>query len=159
MMVASHPPSLLPLCIYFVCVSFPLPSFVCFLYHTHTHTHTEAEKEYLCHFLISGGVVRLSPLGTSTLLTYCTRAGQVDNDECGAVGGMRIGRRNQSTRRKPVPVPLCLPQIPHNLTWTETRAVAVGTRRLTVWAMALSYFCLRTAEGRRKGGSVNVVIR
>jgi hypothetical protein len=25
----------------------------------------------------------------------------IDDDECGAVGGMRIGRENQSTQRKP----------------------------------------------------------
>jgi hypothetical protein len=52
------------------------------------------------------------------------------NDECGAVGGMRIGRRNRSTRRKPAPVSLCPPQIPHDL----TRAAAVGnpaTKRLS----------------------------
>jgi hypothetical protein len=35
------------------------------------------------------------------------------DDECGAVGGMRIGRGNGSTRRKPALVPLCPPQIPH----------------------------------------------
>jgi hypothetical protein len=45
----------------------------------------------------------------------------MDDDECGEVGGM-IG--NQSTRRKPTPVPLCPPQIPHDLTW----AAAVGNR-------------------------------
>jgi hypothetical protein len=28
------------------------------------------------------------------------------DDECGAVGGMRIGRGNRNTRRKPYPVPL-----------------------------------------------------
>jgi hypothetical protein len=28
----------------------------------------------------------------------------IDDDECAAVGGMRIGRRNRSTRRKPTPV-------------------------------------------------------
>jgi hypothetical protein len=33
----------------------------------------------------------------------------------GAVGGMRIGTGNQSTRRKRAPVPLCPPQIPHEL--------------------------------------------
>jgi hypothetical protein len=32
-------------------------------------------------------------------------------------------------------VPLCSPQIPH-LTWARTRAAAVGSRRLTAWAMA-----------------------
>jgi hypothetical protein len=29
----------------------------------------------------------------------------MDDDECGAVGGM-IGRRNRSSRRKPAPMPL-----------------------------------------------------
>jgi hypothetical protein len=51
------------------------------------------------------------------------------DDECGAVGGMRIGRKNRSTRRKPAPVPLCPPQIPHDLTWDRTLAAAVGSRR------------------------------
>jgi hypothetical protein len=37
---------------------------------------------------------------------------------------------------KPVPVPLCPPQIPHALTSGRTRASAVGGRRLTAWAMA-----------------------
>jgi hypothetical protein len=37
------------------------------------------------------------------------------HDECGAAGEM-IGRGNQSTRGKPAPVPLCPPQIPHDLT-------------------------------------------
>jgi hypothetical protein len=39
-----------------------------------------------------------------------------DDDEYGAVGGMRIGRGNRSTRRKPNPVPLCPPEISHDLT-------------------------------------------
>jgi hypothetical protein len=30
-----------------------------------------------------------------------------DDDECGAVGEMRIGKGNRSTRRKPAPVPFC----------------------------------------------------
>jgi hypothetical protein len=33
-------------------------------------------------------------------------------NECGAVGGMRIGKGDGSTRRKPAPEPLCPPQIP-----------------------------------------------
>jgi hypothetical protein len=40
----------------------------------------------------------------------------------GAVGGMRIGKGNRSTQRKPAPVSLCPPQIPHDLTWDETWA-------------------------------------
>jgi hypothetical protein len=54
-------------------------------------------------------------------------------DECGEVGGMRIGRVNRSTsnRRKPAPVPLCPPQILQDLTWARTRAAAMGSQRLT----------------------------
>jgi hypothetical protein len=54
-----------------------------------------------------------------------------DDDKCGAVSGMRIGRGNRSSRRKHAPVPLCPPQIPHDLTWARTRAAEVGSRRLT----------------------------
>jgi hypothetical protein len=37
---------------------------------------------------------------------------------------------------KPVPVPLCPPQISHGLTRARTRASAVTGRQLTTWAMA-----------------------
>jgi hypothetical protein len=37
-----------------------------------------------------------------------------DNDD-GEIGGMMIGKGNQSTRRKPAPVPHCPPQTPHAL--------------------------------------------
>jgi hypothetical protein len=59
-----------------------------------------------------------------------------DDEECGAVGGMSIGRGKGSTRRKPAPVPLCPPQIAHDLTWARTRVTSVGSRRLTTWAVA-----------------------
>jgi hypothetical protein len=58
------------------------------------------------------------------------------DDDYGAVGGIRIGRGNRSTRRKPALVPLCPSQIPHDLTWHRTRAAAVESQRLTAWAMA-----------------------
>jgi hypothetical protein len=58
------------------------------------------------------------------------------DDECGAVGEMRIGRRSRSTWRKPTPVPLCSPQIQHDLIWAGTRAAVVGSWRLTACAMA-----------------------
>jgi hypothetical protein len=54
-----------------------------------------------------------------------------DDYHYGAVGGMIIGTGNRNTRRKPVPVPLGPPQIPHDLTWARTRTAAVGNRRLT----------------------------
>jgi hypothetical protein len=59
----------------------------------------------------------------------------MDYDECGAVGGM-LSRGNRSTRRKPAPLPLYPPQIPHDLTRARTRAAAVESRWLTIWATA-----------------------
>jgi hypothetical protein len=58
----------------------------------------------------------------------------IDDDECGAVVGMRISRRNRSTLRKPSPVPLCPPQDPHDLTWTlnpSRRRGKLATNRLS----------------------------
>jgi hypothetical protein len=40
-------------------------------------------------------------------------------DYDGEIGGMMIGRGNRSTQRKPDPVPLCPPQIPHDLLGRE----------------------------------------
>jgi hypothetical protein len=44
--------------------------------------------------------------------------------------------KSEELGEKPVPVPLCPPQIPHGLTRDRTRASAVGGRRLNAWAMA-----------------------
>jgi hypothetical protein len=60
----------------------------------------------------------------------------IDEGYCGANGGMKIGRGNRSTRRKPAPAPFCPPQIPLDQTRARTRAAAVGSQRLTAWAMA-----------------------
>jgi hypothetical protein len=58
------------------------------------------------------------------------------DDKCGAVCGMRIGKGNRSIRKtKPALVELCRPQNPHDLTLARTRGGAVGSRRLTAWAM------------------------
>jgi hypothetical protein len=52
----------------------------------------------------------LGPLGTSTTNWPIVPApGDYDD---GVFGGMNIGRRNLSTRRKLAPGPLCPPQIP-----------------------------------------------
>jgi hypothetical protein len=42
-----------------------------------------------------------------------------DYDEDGEFGGMMIGKRNQSTRRKSGPVPFCPPLIPHTVPGRE----------------------------------------
>jgi hypothetical protein len=54
----------------------------------------------------------------------------MDDVERGAVGVMS-GKGNRSTRRKPAPVSLYPPQIPHHLIWPRTLAAAVGSRRQT----------------------------
>jgi hypothetical protein len=38
----------------------------------------------------------------------------IGEGEWGEIGGMKIGRGNRSTLRKPAPAPLCPPQIPHD---------------------------------------------
>jgi hypothetical protein len=43
---------------------------------------------------------------------------------------LSLCKGNRNTRRKPIQVPLCPPQIPGNLTWARTRAPAVGSHRL-----------------------------
>jgi hypothetical protein len=79
----------------------------------------------------SGGGVdsRLGPLGTSAIYWPIVPApGDCDDGE---FGGMKIGRGNRSTWRKPAPAPLCSPQIPLDQTRARTRAAAVGSQRLT----------------------------
>jgi hypothetical protein len=49
----------------------------------------------------------------------------------GAIGGMKIGKGNRSTQRKPAPAPLCPPQIPLDQTRDRTRAAAVASQQLT----------------------------
>jgi hypothetical protein len=59
---------------------------------------------------IMGGGVQLGPLSTAaTNRPIVLAPGDYD---VGDIDGM-TGRGNRSTRRKPAPVPLCPPQIPH----------------------------------------------
>jgi hypothetical protein len=83
------------------------------------------------YFIIIISGVGLSPLGTAATSGLLYKPQMVDEGDCGAVGGMKIGRGNRSTWRKPAPVPLCPPQIPHDQTRARTRAAAVGSQRLT----------------------------
>jgi hypothetical protein len=55
--------------------------------------------------------------------------------------------------KKPAPVPLCPPQIPHDLAWAWTGAATVGSRRLTAWATTRPSVCILTlfASNLRQG--------
>jgi hypothetical protein len=76
-------------------------------------------------FLPFWGGVEPSALLMRPLLACCTSPGWWMM--MGAVGG-KFGRGNWGTWRKPAPMPLCPPQIPHDLTRAWTRVVAVGSR-------------------------------
>jgi hypothetical protein len=82
------------------------------------------------HFFLNGivGGVQLGPLGTAATNWLIVPApGDYDGGEiCGMVG-----RGDRSNWRKLALVPLCPPQIPH-----AARATAMGSQRLTAWAMA-----------------------
>jgi hypothetical protein len=61
----------------------------------------------------------------------------IDEDDCGAIGGIKIGRGNRSTRRKLAPAPLCPPQNPHDQTRARTpcrRGGKPATNRLSYGA-------------------------
>jgi hypothetical protein len=68
------------------------------------------------------------------LLVLLNHSRVVMIDECQAVGGMRIGRENQSSRRISAPVPLCQPHIYRDLTWNWTWVIVARSRRQTTSA-------------------------
>jgi hypothetical protein len=65
------------------------------------------ETYYFLLLLLVG--VRLSPLGTAATTGLLYQPQMIDDGNCGEIGGMKSGRGNRSTRRKPAPAPLCPP--------------------------------------------------
>jgi hypothetical protein len=90
----------------------------------------------ICFFFIILSEVRLSSLGTAATTGLLYQPQMIYDADCGAIGGMKIGRGNRSTRRNPAPEPLRPHQIPHDQTRARTRAAAVVSQPLTAWAMA-----------------------
>jgi hypothetical protein len=78
-------------------------------------------KIFLIFIILSG--VRLSPLGTAVTTGLLYQPQMIDDGDCGAIGGMKIGRGNPGNRRKSAPAPLCPPQIPYDLTRARTRVI------------------------------------
>lgn len=73
------------------------------------------------------------------LFTSISRLSVVDDkmiNEHGAIGRMKIGKRNPSILRKPAPLALRPPEIPHYLVRYIIRAVVMEDRILTVEFMA-----------------------
>jgi hypothetical protein len=83
---------------------------------------------FLLFFILNG--VGLSPLVTAATTSLLYQPQMIHDGDCGEIGGIKIGRGNRSTWRKPATVALCPPQIPHYLTRAQNRAAAVGIRRI-----------------------------
>jgi hypothetical protein len=86
------------------------------------------------HFFLLVGWEKVPCTAATSGLLYQPQ--MIGEDDCGTIGGMKIGRRNRSTRRKPAPAPLCPPQIPLDQTRDRNRPAALGSQRLTASAMA-----------------------
>jgi hypothetical protein len=82
---------------------------------------------YIYNFFLTLSGTRLSPLGSEATTGLLYQPQLIDDGDCGAIGGMKIGRRNRSTLRKPAGEPTCSPQVPHDQTHVRTRAAAVGS--------------------------------
>jgi hypothetical protein len=81
------------------------------------HRTTQIQKRLfiiIIIIIISG--VGLSPLGTAYTSGLLYKPQMIDEGDCAAIGGMKIGRGNRSPLRKPAPAPLCPPHIPHDQT-------------------------------------------
>jgi hypothetical protein len=94
------------------------------------------QSYFIFLLFISWGGLRSSPLCMSATIWPVVPAPDDDDDEFGAVAGMRIGKENRNIGRKPAPLPLSPPQIPHDLIWLQTWDVMAGNQRLTAWAIA-----------------------
>jgi hypothetical protein len=64
---------------------------------------------YIFFFNLSGGT-----LGIAATIGLLYQPRKIGDGDCGEIGGMKIGKGNRSTRRKPAPAPICPPQIPHD---------------------------------------------
>jgi hypothetical protein len=85
---------------------------------------------YFFFFIVSG--VGLSPL-------YCGHFWPVVPAPDDRWGWLSSNWWNEDWQGKPAPAPRCPPQIPLDQAWDRTRAAAVGSQRLTAWAMNLTY--------------------
>jgi hypothetical protein len=67
----------------------------------------DSVREMYFFFNLCGGT-----LGTAVTTSLLYQPRMIGDGDCGEIGGIKIGRGNRSTRRKPAPAPLFPPQIP-----------------------------------------------
>jgi hypothetical protein len=93
----------------------------------------------------------LGPLGTAaTKMPIVPAPGDYDDGE---FGGLMICRGNPSTRRKPAPVPLCPPQIPHACPDANPgrRGGKPGTNRLSYGTAYMKAFIQASGSSAETG--------
>jgi hypothetical protein len=92
------------------------------------------------------GGTNCKSLGTAATSGLLYKPQMIDEDDCGGIGGIKIGRGNRSTRRKPAPAPLC-PRLPYFLDnrLTDGDEVVSLTRRppFTLRKIPGTHFCWR----------------
>jgi hypothetical protein len=79
------------------------------MYHRHKLLDLKYCYSLFLFFIKGGGTKSLGTAATSGLLY---KPQMIDEGDCEAIGGIKIGRGNRSIRRKPAPAPLCPPQNP-----------------------------------------------
>jgi hypothetical protein len=89
---------------------------------------------YFC-FILSG--VRPSPLGTAAKNGLLYQPEMIDDDDCGTIDGLKIGRGKGSTRRICATMPLCPQQIPHDLKQAQTRVAAMACTYFIILSVSL----------------------
>jgi hypothetical protein len=89
-------------------------------------------------FFVSWGGVRLCSLATSA--TVWPFISVQDDDKRWWMWSICVmsGKLNRISRRNYAQIPLCLPQIPQDITRARTLASAVKNHTLTIWSMAIS---------------------
>jgi hypothetical protein len=102
-------------------------------WHAHDwhHVHTEFHDDHFRHFIYLCG---WNGTKSTVNASYCTNPGWYTVMTVEQWRNWMSGRGNRMTQRKPAPVRLCPPQIPHDLSRDRTRAAAVGSRTLIPWA-------------------------
>jgi hypothetical protein len=97
-------------------------------------------RRWYLFFILSG--VRLSPLGTETINWPIVQPQMIDDGDCGAIGGMKSGRENQSTRRKPATLPTTNPIWPNRGSNPGRRGGKPATNRLSYGMTLTLVSCL-----------------
>jgi hypothetical protein len=69
---------------------------------------------------------------------------------------MRNCRGNRSARRKPAPVPLCKPQIPHDLTWASYGTAFEGTSETCPLILCETFY--RKTKSKTRAATRNSVV-